>query len=140
MGIDSGYGIGSLKPGVCTSTTRPSSPFDGQTIYETDTDKVATYDSSAWVYKTSTSLPYAFSAGVCSGSQAGVSVTFPVSRFSVAPILTTVRQIARGGFNSSNGVTSSGFTSYSYDYLGAGNSVGDIHWIAIQMTSTTAAG
>jgi len=41
-----------LRPGVCTSTTRPGSPFDGQLIYETDTNRVAVYDTSAWVYKT----------------------------------------------------------------------------------------
>jgi hypothetical protein len=41
-----------LRPGVCTSTNRPSSPFDGMLIYETDTNRVAVYDSSAWVYKT----------------------------------------------------------------------------------------
>ncbi len=44
-----------LRPGVCTSTTRPSSPYDGMIIYETDTDKVAIYDVNAWVYKTGTS-------------------------------------------------------------------------------------
>ena len=59
MGLDAGYGIGSLKPGVCTSTTRPASPFDGMVIYETDTDKVAVYDASAWVYKTGTTAPSA---------------------------------------------------------------------------------
>ena len=41
-----------LRPGVCTSTSRPGSPYDGQLIYETDTNRVAVYDSSAWVYKT----------------------------------------------------------------------------------------
>lgn len=41
-----------LRPGVCTSTTRPGSPFDGQLIYETDTNRVAVYDTNAWVYKT----------------------------------------------------------------------------------------
>lgn len=59
MGIDAGYGIGSVKPGVCTSATRPASPFDGMVIYETDTDKVAVYDTSAWVYKTGTTAPSA---------------------------------------------------------------------------------
>ena len=39
-----------IKPGVCTSTTRPSVPFEGQLIYETDTDKLATYNGSAWSY------------------------------------------------------------------------------------------
>ena len=41
-----------LRPGVCTSTTRPGSPFDGQLIYETDTNRVAVYDTNTWVYKT----------------------------------------------------------------------------------------
>jgi hypothetical protein len=41
-----------LRPGVCTSSTRPVSPFDGQLIYETDTNRVAVYDTNAWVYKT----------------------------------------------------------------------------------------
>ena len=50
MGIDSGYGIGSVKPGVCTSTTRPASPFEGQMIYETDTDMVAFWNGSTWRY------------------------------------------------------------------------------------------
>lgn len=38
------------QPGVCTSTTRPASPFEGQVIYETDTDMVAVYNGSAWRY------------------------------------------------------------------------------------------
>ena len=48
-----------IRPGVCTSSTRPASPYDGQAIYETDTDKIAVYDSSAWVYKTGTTAPTA---------------------------------------------------------------------------------
>ena len=39
-----------IKPGVCTSTTRPTVPYEGQLIYETDTDRVAAYNGSAWVY------------------------------------------------------------------------------------------
>lgn len=34
---------------VCTSTTRPATPFEGQQIYETDTDRLLTYNGSAWV-------------------------------------------------------------------------------------------
>jgi len=45
-----------IKPGVCTSTTRPSVPFEGQLIYETDTDRVAAYNGSAWVYTHSSGL------------------------------------------------------------------------------------
>jgi hypothetical protein len=34
---------------VCTSGTRPASPGEGWTIYETDTDRILTYDGSGWV-------------------------------------------------------------------------------------------
>ena len=37
-----------IKPGVCTSTTRPASPYDGQVIYETDTDLVQVWNGSEW--------------------------------------------------------------------------------------------
>lgn len=37
------------QAGVCTSTTRPASPYEGQMIYETDTNRVLVYDASAWV-------------------------------------------------------------------------------------------
>jgi len=50
MPFTEGYGIGSLKPGVCTSTTRPASPYEGQMVYETDTDMVAIWNGSAWRY------------------------------------------------------------------------------------------
>ena len=33
---------------VCTSSTRPPSPTEGQVIYETDTDLLLVYDGSSW--------------------------------------------------------------------------------------------
>jgi hypothetical protein len=38
-----------LRPGVCTSTTRPTAPYEGQHIYETDTDLMLVWSGSAWV-------------------------------------------------------------------------------------------
>ena len=38
-----------LRPGVCTSTTRPTAPYEGQMIYETDTNRVLVWDNAAWV-------------------------------------------------------------------------------------------
>lgn len=38
-----------VKPGVCTSSTKPASPYDGQVIYMTDVDQTAVWDGSAWV-------------------------------------------------------------------------------------------
>lgn len=37
------------QPGVCTSSTRPASPYEGQVIYQTDDDRVLVWDNSAWV-------------------------------------------------------------------------------------------
>ena len=37
-----------LRPGVCTSSTRPTAPYEGQTIYETDTDLTYVWGGSAW--------------------------------------------------------------------------------------------
>ena len=39
-----------LRPGVCTSTTRPTAPYEGQMIYETDTDMLGVWNGSSWRY------------------------------------------------------------------------------------------
>ena len=38
----------SSRAGICTSTTRPTSPYVGQSIYETDTNLVFFWNGSAW--------------------------------------------------------------------------------------------
>mgnify|MGYP006278462453 CR=1 FL=1 len=38
-----------IRPGVVTSSTRPSVPYTGQVIYETDTGRLAAYNGSAWI-------------------------------------------------------------------------------------------
>ncbi len=40
---------GNVRRVVCTSGTRPVSPAEGVTIYETDTDLEYTWDNAAWV-------------------------------------------------------------------------------------------
>ena len=47
MGI-SAFGASGIKHGVCTSTTRPSAPYEGMMIYETDTDLLRIWNGSAW--------------------------------------------------------------------------------------------
>jgi hypothetical protein len=49
MGLSQQIGSSSqIKPGVCTSITRPASPYEGQVVYETDTDKVLVWNGAAW--------------------------------------------------------------------------------------------
>lgn len=45
------------QSGVCTSSTRPASPYEGQMIYETDTNRVLVYDNAAWVMIADTDQP-----------------------------------------------------------------------------------
>ena len=54
---------------VCTSTTRPSSPPEGMTIYETDTDKLLTYVSSTTGWVPPWNQPW----GVVAASSGGTS-------------------------------------------------------------------
>ena len=50
MPISSVVGAQSIiKPGVCTSSTRPASPYDGQMIYETDTDRTLVFNGTSWI-------------------------------------------------------------------------------------------
>ena len=46
-----------IRPGVCTSSTRPSVPYTGQTIFETDTKRLVIYDGASWIYVADTDTP-----------------------------------------------------------------------------------
>ena len=46
-----------LRSGVCTSTTRPTAPYEGQMIFETDTHRVLVWDNAAWVMIADTDTP-----------------------------------------------------------------------------------
>lgn len=37
-----------VRPGICTSTTRPTTPYIGQLIYETDTANMYLWSGSVW--------------------------------------------------------------------------------------------
>lgn len=46
-----------VKPGVCTSTTRPTVPYVGQLIFETDTNRLVVWNGSSWVYLVDSDSP-----------------------------------------------------------------------------------
>ena len=75
-----------LKPGVCTSTSRPTSPFDGMMIYETDTNLVRIWNGTAWktlaysdyssgsvIQVASTTKTDTFSASIAAGASTAIT-------------------------------------------------------------------
>ena len=84
-----------VKPGVCTSSTRPASPFEGQMIYETDTDKVLVYSGSAWLYSLT---PQTLEAGawqtwtptITASTGSFTTITVSIARYSQIKNLVTV--------------------------------------------------
>jgi molybdopterin-binding protein len=48
MAIDAALGRLGIQTGVCTSSTRPANPYEGQVIYETDTNNLRFWSGSAW--------------------------------------------------------------------------------------------
>ena len=76
MGISQQIGASSLnKPGVCTSSTRPATPYEGQMIYETDTDKVLVWDGSAWLLSPPTASPTFTGVPAAPTATAGTNTT-----------------------------------------------------------------
>jgi hypothetical protein len=89
-----------IQPGVCTSSTRPASPFDGQFIYETDTKNTLTYNGSAWVCVTPQSATVNTSQTVASASYSDLSTVGPeVTLQTGTKALVTICATAQSSFN-----------------------------------------
>ena len=128
-----------LRPGVCTSSNRPATPFEGQMIYETDTDVLSIWTGAAWqtMFTASASpVPFRYQVGTTSGSGT-FTVTFAASRFTVAPMVVSQSKSigSNVAYDFTNTPTTSGFT-IERNVSGTWSS----QWIAIQATSGAGAG
>ena len=67
-----------LRMGVATSSSRPTVPFDGQVISETDTDSLKVYNGSAWIGVGGLApvIPTSIAATGGSSSLSGATATF----------------------------------------------------------------
>jgi hypothetical protein len=79
VSIDAALGRLGNKSGVCTSSTRPTNPFEGQLIYETDTNRTLVYDNSAWLVVADNQVLSIDSAN----SRVGIGTTSPVNKMHV---------------------------------------------------------
>lgn len=90
------------RPGVCTSGTRPTAPYEGQVIYETDTDLSYVWGGAAWQQVSggtavgNSGLVYVTSATVGTG----VSTVLISSVFSAT--YDNYRIVWNGGFGSTS--------------------------------------
>ena len=83
MPIDSALTkYGAFSPGVCTSTTRPTSPYQGQSIYESDTGSFLVYYGATTGWKPPWNQPWgvitnisSLSNTITAGNVAGLSYT-----------------------------------------------------------------
>lgn len=71
-----------IKPGVCTSTTRPTVPYTGQLIFETDTSRLAVWTGSAWQYETAAAGPPGLVYITGASFTTATSVSLPTNTFS----------------------------------------------------------
>jgi hypothetical protein len=60
---------------ICTSSTRPSAPYEGIKIYETDTNRELVYDSTAWVSPPTVYEPPMLIVNTTSGGQVAYDTT-----------------------------------------------------------------
>ena len=126
-----------LRTGVCTSTTRPTAPYEGQMIYETDTDKTLFWNGSAWANINSVSPDFTgtptaptaaagtnttqlattafvrsliqYQGGELSIGTSGVTITFASGRFTATPIVTLATS-----YVTASGATPTGFAYIPY--------------------------
>lgn len=78
-----------LRPGVCTSTSRPTNPYEGFMIYETDTDMVAIWNGTAWRYLAATTATSGTVLQVVTGSTS-TEVTNNTSTYADTTLTATI--------------------------------------------------
>ena len=112
-----------LRMGVATSSSRPTVPFDGQVISETDTDTLQVYKGSAWGQVSGLVL---IKTQVIGSAVSSVAVT---SVFSTT--YDTYKVVINGGVGSTNqnldlklGSTTTGYYQSGYNTTYAGTITG----------------
>lgn len=106
-----------IKPGVCTSTTRPSVPYEGQLIYETDTDRVASYNGSAWDYTHSSGLV------LISSTTIGSAVSFVTVSNAFSATYDNYKIVVSGGAASTNNFLNLTFGATATGYYWSTNTL-----------------
>lgn len=125
--------LGSVGTTLCTSTTRPTSPFTGQQIYETDTGLTWVYTGTVWQFQDCTTMQGTVNSGVLTASAAkGVAVTFATPFPINSPQVTVIGVSNATGLGSTPIVSTSGVsrTGFTMNFYRTNTTVFDATWIA----------
>ena len=114
---------GGLRTGVCLSTDRPQNPYNGQVIYETDTNRTLVWDNSAWVVVADPALVSYSGTGATVTADAmtvaGENVTPYTGRRNL--LYNGAMQVAQRG-NSATNVTTTGYRTVDRWSVSVGSS------------------
>jgi hypothetical protein len=106
------------RPGVCTSSTRPTAPYEGQVIYETDTDLSYVWGGAAWQQVSGgTAVGNSGLVYVSGGSFTGAT-SFDVTGFSSNYLFYDLKMTI-AGTSAVTGVLYSGATARNTNYYGS---------------------
>lgn len=94
-----------IKPGVCTTATRPASPYTGQAIYDTTVSQVLVYNGTAFA---SVSGLVRIGGGTLSGSATTFSSIFS-STYDVYSVILSNVSATSGDISLTLGSTSTGY-------------------------------
>ena len=111
MGISQQIGASSLiKPGVIdNSTQRPASPYEGQAIYQKDTDELLYYNGTSW------SRPWNMPWGmVALASYTGNNYTLNAGTFDLTSMSVTFTAVANRNYRCSWNVVGQKLTNQGY--------------------------
>jgi hypothetical protein len=107
-----------IKPGVCTSSTRPSAPYVGQMIFETDTNRLVVWSGASWVYIVDLDTPPALE--LVKTQTIGTTVSSVTVTNAFSSTYDNYRILIGGGGGSANGFLSMTLGSSATQYYTAG--------------------
>lgn len=96
------------RPGVCTSLTRPVNPFEGQVIYETDSNDTLVWTGSAWLNLHFASFDAKGNLFVGTGVSTGTNVSVGTNNSVLTADSTTASGVAWKNTLSVSSITASG--------------------------------
>jgi hypothetical protein len=112
----SSNGLAGLKPGVVDNTAaRPASPFEGQMIYQKDTDQILVWNGSSWLLVPPTASPEFTGTPLAPTATAGTNTT----QIATTAFVTAVNNVRGaytaytptiGGFTLGNGTINTRYT------------------------------